>query len=149
MLLLWCKAQGEHYPEVTFKLWCPFFYIFRHYLWHFSQSDFHFFWKKYFGGHKSFSWGHWYPCFGLLVMSALGFKARVDPFCVILTCVILRFTFGVTPIWLYRGQHGNWAFLIHIPADMSISIGGGSGLEPTTVRGARNKHGAVFLHEIL
>ena len=22
-------------------------------------------------------WGHWYPCFGLLVMSPLGFKARV------------------------------------------------------------------------
>ena len=32
-----------------------------------------------FGGHKSFSWGHWYPCFGLLVMSALGLKDRVDP----------------------------------------------------------------------
>ena len=26
-----------------------------------------------------FLWGHLYPCFGLLVMSALGFKARVDP----------------------------------------------------------------------
>ena len=24
-------------------------------------------------------WSHLYPCFGLLVMSALGFKARVDP----------------------------------------------------------------------
>ena len=31
-----------------------------------------------FGGHMSFLWGHWYPCFGLLVMSALGFKARVE-----------------------------------------------------------------------
>ena len=27
---------------------------------------------------KSFLWGHWYPCFGLLVMSTLGFKARVS-----------------------------------------------------------------------
>ena len=26
----------------------------------------------------SFSWGHWYLCFGLLVTSALGFKAWVD-----------------------------------------------------------------------
>ena len=26
-----------------------------------------------FEGHKSFLWGHWYPCFGLLVTSALGF----------------------------------------------------------------------------
>ena len=25
----------------------------------------------------SFYWGHWYPCFGFLVMSPLGFKARV------------------------------------------------------------------------
>ena len=30
-----------------------------------------------FGGHKFFLWGYWYPCFGLLVMSPLGFKARV------------------------------------------------------------------------
>ena len=29
-------------------------------------------------GHKSFLWGHWYPCFGLLVMSAVSFKAKVD-----------------------------------------------------------------------
>ena len=27
--------------------------------------------------------------------------------------------------WLYRGQHGSQAFLIHVPADMSASIGGG------------------------
>ena len=26
-----------------------------------------------------FPWGHWCPCFGLLVTSALSFKARVDP----------------------------------------------------------------------
>ena len=30
------------------------------------------------GGHKFFLWGHWYPCFGLLLTSALGLKARVD-----------------------------------------------------------------------
>ena len=30
------------------------------------------------GGHRFFFWGHWYPCSGLLVMFALGFKARVD-----------------------------------------------------------------------
>ena len=28
---------------------------------------------------ESFLWGHWYPCFRLLMMSALGFKARMDP----------------------------------------------------------------------
>ena len=36
------------------------------------------------------------PKFGLLVMPALGFKARVDP--CILACVILRFTTGATPV---------------------------------------------------
>ena len=30
-----------------------------------------------FGGHESFLWDHWYPYFGLLVTSPLGFKARV------------------------------------------------------------------------
>ena len=30
-----------------------------------------------FGGHKSFLWDHWFPCFELLMMSALGFKTRV------------------------------------------------------------------------
>ena len=39
-----------------------------------------------FVGHKSFLWGHWYPCFGLLVTSALGFKVRVDS----LTCMLPR-----------------------------------------------------------
>ena len=37
------------------------------------------FFKKKIWGHKSSSWGHWYPCFGLLVTSAMGFKARMDP----------------------------------------------------------------------
>ena len=32
-----------------------------------------------FGGHMSFSWGHWWPCFGPMLTSTLGFKARVDP----------------------------------------------------------------------
>ena len=30
-----------------------------------------------FGGHMSFFGGHWYPCFGFLVTSPLGFKAEV------------------------------------------------------------------------
>ena len=34
---------------------------------------------KIFGGHKFFFGGPLIPYFGLLVMSALGFKARVDP----------------------------------------------------------------------
>ena len=34
-------------------------------------------------------------------------------------------------------------FSIHVPADMSANIDGGLGLEPTRVRAARSKHGAV------
>ena len=34
--------------------------------------------SRFFGGHKSFSWGHCYPCFGRLVMSVLSFKTRVE-----------------------------------------------------------------------
>ena len=32
------------------------------------------FFENYFGRHQSFLLGHWYPCFGLLVASALGLK---------------------------------------------------------------------------
>ena len=35
-------------------------------------------------------WGHGYPCFGLLVMSALGFKARVDPLACMLCCCAMK-----------------------------------------------------------
>ena len=39
-------------------------------------------------GYKCFLWGHWYPCFGLLVMSAPGSKAKVDPsFACFVACV--------------------------------------------------------------
>ena len=51
--------------------------------------------KLIFGGHKSFSWGHRYPCFWLLVMSALGFKASV--YLWLLCFGFLRFASGVTP----------------------------------------------------
>ena len=36
---------------------------------------------------KSFFGGHCYPCSGFLVMSALGFKARVDPLACMLHCL--------------------------------------------------------------
>ena len=42
-----------------------------------GENFFFFFFFKVFGGHMSFFWGHWYPCFGFLVTSPLGFKARV------------------------------------------------------------------------
>ena len=42
---------------------------------------------KIFGGYKSFLWSHWCPCFGLLVPSALGFKAIVNSLICILCCL--------------------------------------------------------------
>ena len=46
------------------------------------------FFFNFFRGHKSFLWGHWYLSFGLLVMSALGFKAQIHPSSVcFLACV--------------------------------------------------------------
>ena len=57
------------------------------------------FFKKKFGGHESFLCGHRYPCFVFLVMSVLGFKARVDfSFTCFLACVLVfRFISGATP----------------------------------------------------
>ena len=45
--------------------------------------------------------------------------------------------------WLYRSQHGSRTVLIHVLADMSTSIGGGSGLEPMTICATCGKHGTV------
>ena len=40
-----------------------------------------------FGGHQYFLWAHWYPRFGLLVTSSLGFKALVHPLACALYCL--------------------------------------------------------------
>ena len=59
--------------------------------------------KKFCPFHMSFSCpyvlfvGHWYLCYGLLVTSALGFKAGWIPCVFFVASVILRFTSGVTP----------------------------------------------------
>ena len=41
--------------------------------------------------------------------------------------------------WLYRSQHGSWAFLIYVLADVSTSIGGGLGIN--RVATAQGKQG--------
>ena len=54
-------------------------------------------------GWKSFPLGHWCPRFGLLETSDLGFKVRVDPFCV-LTCLHdLQIHLWCDTCWLQRG----------------------------------------------
>ena len=69
---------------------------------------------------KCFLWGHWYPCFGLLVMSPLGFKVRVGSLIYTWwrhTC----YTFTEIHLWCntcgpLSSQHGSWADLFHVPA---------------------------------
>ena len=79
-----------------------------------------------FWGHKSFSWSHGYPCFGLLVMSPLGFKSRVlcDP-------QIHLWCNACIP---FRGQHDSQAFSIHILVDVSTRIGVMSDHSATSAR---------------
>ena len=71
-------------------------------------------------------WGHWYPCFGLLVMSPLGFKARVGS--------LIRtwqrctwYTFLETHLWCntyqpLSDQHGSWS-LSHMHVSAEVGCG--------------------------
>ena len=76
-----------------------------------------------------------------------GFQSQGGSLACFLTCVILRFTSGDC-----RSQYGSQVFLIHIPADVSTGIGGGSGLESITVRATRSKYGhsgsAIFFKNL-
>ena len=74
----------------------------------------------FFGGHESFLWGHWYPCFGLLVISAPYFKTRVDPS---LTCFVAcvqwipRIYLWCDTCWPLGSQHGSqdfWSIYLQI-----------------------------------
>ena len=74
------------------------------------------FFFKIFGRHKSFLWGQWYPCFGLLVMTALGFKARVDPWLAcFVACMqwISQIHLWCNTCWPLDGQHGSQSHSLH------------------------------------
>ena len=66
------------------------------------------------------------PCFGLLVTSVLGYKARVDlSLACFLACTDPQIYLWCDTCWMYRGQHGIRAFLIHVLTDhviMHLSI---------------------------
>ena len=100
---------GRHFPnfiapgfqaiktEYEYFIFCTFFYVVIYwFIFIFSQTDsrdvlkhddksvlFSFF-NNILEGMSPFLWSHWYSCFGLLVTSLLGFKARVDT----LACVL-------------------------------------------------------------
>ena len=70
------------------------------------------FWRTWvlFGG------GHWYPYFGLLVTSPLGFKARVDLSLVcFVACMqwIPEIHLWCNTCWLYKCQHGSRSHSLH------------------------------------
>ena len=85
--------------------------------------------------------GYWYPSDDVCP----GFQSQDGFLACMLSCLcaIPQIHLWCGTCWLYRGQHGNWAFLIHLPADVSVNMGGGSGLEPMTVHAAHSKYGAV------
>ena len=88
-------------------------------VWQRCSESLFFFLKKTFGGHKSFLWGHWCPCYGLLVMSSLSFKGRVgslSPAWQRCTCYFFPEShLWCDTCWLLCSQHGSWAVLFHIP----------------------------------
>ena len=72
--------------------------------------------KKKIVGHKSFFWSHWCPCFRFLVMSALGFKARMDPLLVcFLTCAqwIPQIHLWCDTCWPLDSQYGSQSRSLH------------------------------------
>ena len=73
-----------------------------HFISYLSLYLFFFYFLKKIGGHKSFLWGRWCPCFGLLVRSSLDFKAREDT---LLTCFIAYMRYLLTS-WQCRWT--NW-----------------------------------------
>ena len=56
-------------------------------------------------------WGHWNPCFGLLVTSPLGFKTRVGNLvCAWWRCYTLpEIHLWCKICWFLSGLHGSWA----------------------------------------
>ena len=87
-----------------------------------------FFFKKNFCWTHVHLWGHWYPCFGLLVTSPLGFKARVGSALGVRNMHSLRFTSGGTPFAGVYCQHSSQSPSPHA----CFSRGGMPGFEPPT-----------------
>ena len=88
------------------------------------------------------------PYFGLLVTSALGLKARVDPLIAcFVTCVILRFTSGVTPAdWKGRSAQQEAFFDPH--TCKSCIHKHWWGFEPLTVRATAQRSITLTLFPI-
>ena len=85
-------------------------FLFRLYLiMRFKRQWMIFFWTI-FGGHQSFSWSHWYSCFGLRVTSVMGFKDRVDP---LLACFLACIEMDSSDSPLVRHLLTSWRPALH------------------------------------
>ena len=69
-----------------------------------------------FGGHNSFLWDHWYPCFGLLVRSPRFQSQSGQPYLCLVESYVLHAPWDSSLVLPICGQHDNQADLFHIPA---------------------------------
>ena len=92
----------------------------------------------------SFLWGYSYPCFGLLMMTALVFKTSLDPFFAsFLTFVIPRFTSGVTPadcIEVSMAAKPSWLTYLQTCPQALVEVQAGA----RTYDHLRDEHNAIF-----
>ena len=93
-------CQGDPRTTVTCG-WCAFYW-----------NAFLFFLE--FWGKSVLFMSHWYPCFGLLVTSPLGFKARVDPLFVTCAQWIPQIHLWCDTCWPLDDQHGSRAVMTHL-----------------------------------
>ena len=110
--VLWCIITLSHFSLIDFnliRLWVSI-----HFISHFLKYIHAYFFLN-FGRRQSFLWGHWYPCFGLLVMSPLGFKARVSrhihPWQRCMCYTFPKIHLWCDICWPLGDQHGSWAVL--------------------------------------
>ena len=97
-----------------------------------------FFLKFIIGGHKSFLWSHWYPCFGPLVTFPWGSKPGSTCLCAFSLAYsgFLRFTSGMTPADLLAASMGAKPFpsmYLQIMYPQALV-----GIKPTTYREVRS-----------
>ena len=109
---------------------------------HLSPSQSYFF-IKFFGGRASFSLGNWYPCFGLLLIPVLGFKAKA---CMLPCLCYLQIHLWCDTCWLYGGQHSNWAFLIHMSRPLILWVK--PWLTPEDSEGSMIQWGGAFMSSL-
>ena len=127
LFLNWCQREGMPIKSIydgNSPEWISWFE---------NWSDFFFF---NFDRHRSF-WGHWYFCFGLLVLSTLGFKVRVDPFlAVFFTHMkwIPQIHLWVQHLLIFWQPALQLALLTHILAHLSKTL---VGLEPMIEHAAK------------